>query len=103
MTNETVVKVVVSKDEELLLFLESVGNSDYQFIYWEAAGVYWDNNLHCFKSTPKKDWSYVEWFSHMLDLVKSIGVELNLSELAVWDNVPEQDKTEIINKYSSCV
>ena len=82
---------------ELLLALEGNGKPMYQYIYREAAGVYWDETLHGFKSTELKEWSCAKWFSHIVGIVKSgLGVELSLSSKATWDNIPEKDKEEII-------
>jgi hypothetical protein len=86
---------------ELLISLESGGKSMYQHIYREAAGVYWDQKNHEFKSTPIKEWSCSQWFSHIVSVVKlGIGVELQLSKNAIWQNVLEEDKADIIQKYS---
>jgi len=101
MSSETINKVVLLDTGELLLGLEGNGEPIYQYIYREAAGVYWDEIHNGFKSTPLKEWSCSEWFSHIISIVKSgLGVELKLSGQALWQNVPEQDKTEIIEKYA---
>ena len=100
MDRETINKVEVMDTGELLLILEGNGKPMYQYIYREAAGVYWDEKFHGFKSTPLKEWSCSKWFSHIINVVKSgLGVELQLSSQASWKNVPEQDKTEIIGSY----
>ena len=84
---------------ELLLGLEGKGKPMYQYIYREAAGVYWDETRHGFKSTELKEWSCSKWFSHIVDIVKSgLGVELQLSDNVSWEGIPEKDKDEIIEK-----
>ena len=98
MDTEIINKIELLDSGELLLSIEGNGNSMYQYIYREAAGVYWDQENHGFKSTELKDWSCARWFFHIVDAVKSgLGVELKLSNASVWQNIPEQDKTEIIN------
>jgi len=68
----------------------------YQYVYREAAGVYWDQNRYGFKSTPMKEWSCSQWFKQIVEVVRSgVGVELKLGPNVVWLNVPEQQKAEI--------
>ncbi len=83
---------------ELLLGLESQGKPMYQYVYREAAGVYWDEIRHGFKSTPMKDWSAPKWFSQIVAVVRSgLGVELSLGENITWRNIPEQQQAEILH------
>ena len=101
MDSEIINKVEVIESGEILLGLESNGKPMYQYIYREAAGVYWDETLHGFKSTELKEWSCSKWFAHIVSVVKSgLGVELRLSTNASWKNVPEKDKEEIIEHYA---
>jgi hypothetical protein len=101
MSSEAINKVAMLDTGELLLSLEGKGEPIYQYIYREAAGVYWDENHNGFKSTPLKERSCSEWFSQIISVVKSgLGVELQLSGQALWQNVPEKDKAEIIERYA---
>ena len=98
MEQETINRIEVLDTGELLLVLESRGRPAYQFVYQEAAGVYWDKNRHGFKSTPIREWSCSQWFKHIVDVVRSaLGVDLVLSPDLTWDNIPEQQKAEIQN------
>ena len=96
---ERINKVEILDSGELLLALESGGKSEYQYVYREAAGVYWDNELKGFKSTiPTGEWTYSQWFSHIVDIVKTgVGVEISLANEVVWGNIPEQTKTQILS------
>jgi len=97
MDSETINNIELLESGELLLGLEGSGKPMYQYIYREAAGVYWDETHHGFKSTELKEWSCSKWFSHIVSIVKScLGVELCLSNKATWKNIPEKDKEEII-------
>ena len=51
MDSEIINKVEVNDSGELFLTLEGNGKPMYQYVYREAAGVYWDETLHGFKST----------------------------------------------------
>jgi hypothetical protein len=96
MDTETISRIEVLDTGELLLGLESKGNGDYQYVYREAAGVYWDADQSGFKSTPMREWSYSKWFTHIVGVVQSgLGLKLVLGESVAWRNVPDQEKSEI--------
>ncbi len=96
MNHETVCRIEVLDTGEFFLGIEGEGRSTYQYIYREAAGVYWDESLRGFKSTPMREWSCTQWYKHIIAIARSgLGVELVLSDHLSWSNVPEKDKAEI--------
>lgn len=98
MTNETIQEIVVTDQNELLLKLIGDGKPMYQYVYREAAGVYWDEKRKGFKSIPMKEWTISEWFLHIMDIVKSgIGVELKIDENSTWNNISENEIIKIKN------
>jgi len=65
----------------------------YQYVYREAAGVYWDENQKAFKSTPIREWTVSEWFLYIRDIVKSgLDDELSIDKNASWENIPDTEK-----------
>jgi len=100
MEREVIRKIEVNEANEFILLIEGNGDPSYQYIYREAAGVYWDEINHGFKSTPmKRDWSCSQWYFHIVSLVKScIGIELERSRKVVWGNISKKDKSEIESK-----
>jgi len=98
MTNETIQEIVVNDQNELLLKLIGNGKPMYQYVYREAAGVYWDENHKGFKSTSIKEWTISEWFFHITDIVKSgLGIELKIDENLTWKNIPDSEIIKIKN------
>ena len=59
MKTETINKIVLNDSNELILLLDSKGEPVYQYVYREAAGVYWDEIQKGFKSTELKEWTPV--------------------------------------------
>ena len=102
MDRETITKIEVNDAKELLLSLDGNGDEIYQFVYRAAAGVYWDQENHGFKSTPmKKDWSCFQWYNQIVSVVKSeLGVELILSKNISCENLSENDKAEILQQHA---
>ncbi|MBQ20766.1 MAG: hypothetical protein CMD31_08420 [Flavobacteriales bacterium] len=70
----------------------------YQYVYREAAGVYWDEIQKAFKSTPMNEWTISEWFLHIKDIVKSgLNVELKVDTNVDWRSIPNEEITRIKN------
>lgn len=101
MSEEIISEVKVLDSGKLLLALKSGGQDSYQFIYREAAGVYWVKDLKGFVSTEPKKWSYSEWFSYMLDIAKQIGIQLKLSKETNWVDIPEKERKQILKEHLS--
>lgn len=98
MKTETIKKIVLNDSNELILQLNSNGESLYQYVYREAAGVYWDDKQKGFKSTPLKEWTVSEWFFHIKDIVSSsLNLDLVINEKIIWENIPETEQIKIKN------
>lgn len=96
MDSETISKIEMLNTGELLLGIVSQGKPTYQYVYREAAGVYWDESRRGFKSTPIKEWSCSKWFLHIVGVVQTgLGVKLRLGKSVTWRNIPDQEKVEI--------
>lgn len=96
MDLETIIRVEVLDTGELLLGLKGQGKPIYQYVYREAAGVYWDEQRHGFKSTPMKEWSCSKWFFQIVGVVQSsLGVELCLGTEVAWLNITAEERAVI--------
>ncbi len=96
MDIEIINRVEVLDTGELLVGIESKGKPIYQYVYREAAGVYWDEGRRGFKSTSMNEWTCSQWYSQIVEIVRSsLGVELRLSKNVTWQSIPEKDKNEI--------
>jgi hypothetical protein len=93
---EYIDRIEILDTGEFFLGLEGEGKPDYQFVYREASGVYWEPILKGFKSTALKEWRPSEWFSHMVDIVRiGVGVELVLCDSIQWRGISEEEKALI--------
>lgn len=95
-SEEKIVKIEALATGELQLILASGGEPDYQYVYREARGVYWDNDAGAFKGTERKEWSYADWFAHIVDVCSSIGVSLHLGTTVEWAGISDADKRSIM-------
>ncbi len=100
MEREFIKKIYVNGDSELVLILENDGKPEYQYVYRGAAGVYWDQEVKGFKSTPMKELSCSGWFTQIIEVVKSeLGVELFLSPSSSWHEIPTEEIEKIRQTY----
>ena len=98
MKTETISKIVLNEKNELILKITGKGNPSYQYVYREAAGVYWDEKEKGFKSTPIREWTISEWFFHIKDIVKTgLNLNLEMDKSITWENIPTKEQTKIKN------
>ena len=98
MKTETVSTIVLNENNELVLKIAGKGNPSYQYVYREAAGVYWDEKQKGFKSTPLREWTISRWFLHIKDIVEnSLNVALQMDKNITWEDIPTDEKEKIKN------
>lgn len=98
MKTETVNTIVLNGNNELMLKITGEGSPSFQYVYREAAGVYWDEKEKGFKSTLLSEWTVSKWFFHIKNIVK-IGLNLNLEmdNNITWENIPTDEQEKIKN------
>jgi len=96
MNTESISRVEILDNDELILILESGGDAGYQHIYREAAEVYWDKELKGFKSPKPRQWSYLEKYLHIAKVAGNCSISLSLNSNVEFINVPANIKEEIL-------
>jgi hypothetical protein len=76
MDTSRILQVAVLEDGRTAVFPETK-KAMYQYVSREAAGVYWDQALGCFVSTPPGEWTPQQWYKHIVAIV-STGVGLQM-------------------------
>lgn len=85
MNTSPILKVAVLDDGRTAVFPESK-KAEYQYVYREAAGVYWDQEQGCFVSTPPKEWTPQKWYQHILAIVRTgVNLQMVLSPETVYE------------------
>ncbi len=98
MLRETINRIEILESGEFFLGIEGSGSASYQYIYREAAGIYWDPERNGFKSTKMQNWPCSQWFNHIVSVTHSgLGVELKLATNIEWSNIPESEMVKITN------
>jgi hypothetical protein len=86
METSPILKVAVLPDGRTAVFPQSK-RGDYQYVYREAAGVYWDQAMECFVSTPPQEWSSQKWYQHIVSAVRSgVGLQMILTADTLYES-----------------
>jgi hypothetical protein len=94
---EYINRIEILDSGELFLGIESQGKDMYQYVYREAAGVYWDPKLKGFKSTELKDWTPSKWFVRIIEIARiGVGVDLILRDSIRWNGISDLEKETIL-------
>jgi len=93
MKTDCISEVGIDKQERLFLRPES---QTFEYVYRAAAEVGWDNEEKVLFSPRPREWSYYEWYRHIIGVVKSeYGCELFLCDKTKWTNIPDDLKQQI--------
>ena len=72
----------------------------FTLIYRTAIEVHWDNEEYFLYSPKPKDWSYLNWYQHIIKVIETeCNCRLNLTKDTVWKNINEELKTEICKMF----
>jgi hypothetical protein len=77
-------------------------NNWYEYIYREAAGIYWNKDLSCFQAGENLgEWGFQQWFLQIINIAKSgLGVDLWLSDATIYDSNLENFEDKIKSTFN---
>ncbi len=81
--NDTIAKIMIDDQERLLIFPAA---NTYPMIYREAVEVHWDPSGKYLYSPKPREWTYLDWFKH---IVTTVDNTVHLSPETEWENVPD--------------
>ena len=95
MQEDKISEVGIDEEEQLFVKPET---QKFPFIYRESMQVSWDSKNRCLYSPRPIDWSYVDWFKQIIKASKAQGFTLRISEETVWNNIPDNLRTRMLNE-----
>lgn len=97
MNIEYIDEIEIDKDGKLHL---KVRKNHYDMIYREAVGVYYNRKKRTLHSTTPTNWSYLEWFNHIVKTFNNFdNSKLVLADKVSFVNVPKSIKDSIEQQY----
>ncbi len=92
-TKDNILRVEIDDSGKLHLTPEK---TKFTLIYRTATEVHWDNDRRTLYSPKPKDWSYLDWFSHITGVAKNeCSTVLILTNETEWINIPEDLQNKI--------
>jgi hypothetical protein len=99
MRYDKITKIEIDDSGRLLITPET---EKFTMIYRSAAEVHWDNQMNSLYSPRPREWSYLDWYKHIISLILTdCNCRLLISESTQWKNIPEELKTDIEESNSS--
>ena len=92
--NEKDLIAEIGIDSEERLFVRPTKKS-YPMIYRDAAEVHWDADKGVLYSPKPREWSYTDWFKHILCVADPSCDGLYLNGQTKWSQIPQPLRSEI--------
>ena len=93
MKFDNITEIGIDSSERLYIIPQK---EEFSMIWRSAAEVHWDTVKQCLYSPKPREWSYYQWFCHIVDIVKDeYGCGLLVTNGTKWSNVPDQLRNEI--------
>ena len=94
MEKESIIEIGIDTLERL--YLKPLKKS-FSLIYRTATEVHWDSVNRFLYSPKPREWSYYDWYLHIINVAKSeCDCELFLNEETKWVNIPKDLKNQIL-------
>lgn len=93
---DEIIEVGIDKNERLFIRPK---NERFTLIYRTATEVHWDEKESFLYSPKPREWSYYDWFSHIINVTdKECNSKLVLTHRTIWTNIGNDLKKQIIEK-----
>jgi hypothetical protein len=90
-----VANISIDQDGRLLIHPRRAEDI-FQYVYRAAAEIQWDGDQACFATPKPREWSYLQWFQHARDAIRSeLGRDFELNDRTTWANIPDGLRAEI--------
>jgi len=93
---DEITEIGIDNNERLFIRPKS---ERFTLIYRTATEVHWDEKELFLYSPKPREWSYYEWFRHIIDVAdKEFNCSLMLTRRTIWTNIDQGLKKQILKK-----
>ncbi|MDR6942087.1 hypothetical protein [Mucilaginibacter pocheonensis] len=93
MTTDNIIEVGINTDGQLYL---KPYKEKFPLIWRSASEVHWNDKEHHLYSPKPREWSYLDWYKHIVTIVKDeYGCELVITGHTSWSDIPDDLKGDI--------
>jgi hypothetical protein len=94
MTTDNIIEIGIDDQERLYVKPEK---EQFNLIWRTATEVHWDQNGKFLYSPKPREWSYLEWYKHILETAYSeCNCELLLTSATKWTNIAPELEEQIV-------
>jgi hypothetical protein len=94
MNTDNVIEVGIDQSEKLYI---KPGKERFPLIYRTASEVHWDEKKACLYSPKPREWTYLDWYKHILKVVEQeCNCKLVMTDNTNWVNVPDSLKIQMM-------
>jgi hypothetical protein len=93
MKADNITEIKIDDLDRLCIFPEK---EEFTLIWRSATEVHWDIENSFLYSPKPMEWSYFDWYRHIVSVAKECGCELLLTEDTIWINIPNSLKQQIM-------
>jgi hypothetical protein len=95
MKTDNIKKISIDSLNRLCIYPEK---EVFTLIWRSATEVNWDSEDSFLYSPEPREWSYFDWFKHIIGVVKDdYNCDLLITKDTLWINIPESLKQAILN------
>jgi hypothetical protein len=69
--------------------------SSFPLVYREAVEVNWDASKKVLYSPKPREWSYFDWFRHIIDIAYGDKSKVSITPETAWIQIPEDLRLQI--------
>ena len=92
MKIDNIIEIGIDNMERLYIKPEQ---TKFTLIYRTATEVHWDNKSLFLYSPEPKNWTYLQWYKHIINVAEDCNCKLIITEKTKWKNISEELKSEI--------
>lgn len=93
MDSDNIQEIGIDENGRLIIKPEK---KRFPLIYRTATEVHWDNNKNFLYSPKPREWTYLDWFRHIVSTIQTeCGIKLKTTAETLWFSIPETLKEEI--------
>lgn len=93
MRKDSIVYIKINEEGQLHIKPEIL---TFPMIYRSASEVNWNSESKTLFSPRPRDWSYINWFNHIIDIAQGDNYcKLEITSKTMWINIPIELRKEI--------
>jgi hypothetical protein len=94
MNTDNIKEIKIDDLERLCIFPEK---ERFLYVWRTATEVHWDEKQSCLYSPKPREWSYFEWYKHIINVAKKeCYCDLLLTKDTLWTDIPTLLKEQIL-------